>query len=83
MWMTMYQRHMAVEVCMRLLDEMLTFMLMLVMVTMHMRVVMFHLLMDMEVVMMFPKQEHDTHRHDQCGEHLAKSSSPTQAYLNS
>ena|GEM_PF-4720598 len=49
---------------MRLLSEpALMFMLMVATVRMHM--VMFYLLMDVDMVMVFPKQEHDSHRHDQ------------------
>ena len=63
MWVPMHQCHMSVRVCVRLFSE-LARMFMLVVVPMHMPMVMFDFSMDMEVVMTFPKEEYDPHRHD-------------------
>jgi len=58
MWMIVHQRHMSVQMCVRFLGEP-ALMFMLVVATMLMPMVMCDFLMDVEVVMMFPKQEHD------------------------
>ena len=62
-WMIVHQRHMSVQMCVRFLGEP-TLMFMLVVATMLMPMVMCDFLMDVEVVMMFPKQEHDPNRHN-------------------
>lgn len=76
--MVMHQRQVAVQVSMRLLDPLCLFMLMIVVVGVHMCMVMFHVLMQVEMAVMGSDKEDDAHSHDHSRHHLAGSPALTE-----
>ena len=73
MRMVMHERDVVMPVRMRFLDRALPVMLVRMVVGMPMRMVMLHLLMEVEMAVMGSQEEHKAHYHDGGGQDLVDS----------